>query len=92
MSEAIRPDSALSPAFSRGVLDAYQDRCEGVLFFAIGGKDSLVFAETILAGGVPEIAALELEPPDYVKPEDRAEYLRGYAEGAVRIPPVRGSA
>lgn len=48
----------------RGATDAYQDRCEGVPLASVGGW----------------LKRACMRAPDYVQPEDRAEYLLGYRE------------
>lgn len=58
-----------STTFLRGRADCYQDRCEGCDFASIGGEDK----------------RFEMRAPDYVKPEDAEEYLRGYRAMAIGL-------
>lgn len=55
--------------FERGMADAAQDRCENVPFASVGGLDRRA----------------ALVAPDYITPEERPAYIRGYELNALAM-------
>lgn len=56
----------MSNAYDRARASCYQDQCEGVPFASVGGLEH----------------RQSMTAPDYIKPEDHDEYLRGYRDMA----------